>query len=581
MALIKGKNFGSPKGLDNSTFQDVSKVTPGGKQLNVGDSLDAANFSKSNSASTSSNTGVEGQMTDLSKPFIGRDSTVLEKASFPDFNSNPRFGVVDRNTAIFRYGLWSDNKLNEYEDPTYLGFTMEIDTTEKSPFFHHVEPFLTEYSLYNKEIKQRLFLYNKFRELIVHFLKSQESGDYYKSHYINTISGVNKFTQKFIKPDDNFIEIDMHEDCGIRAAYLAYLYNNLVWSYTNGKELIPKNLQRFNLRIKISEIRNLTSIRLQYEKEDTTASSALLSTIRNNITCQIITLHNCMFDFSESSNYGDSITVAGIGAGLPNTASLKFKIRYDSVSRYIRPALTDPYVSIDDEYEHLGFIEAPTSAFQGDPSAVPQTYSKPRAIPKDSAGNIVGDPTEIVKLKKEGKLSTSVVSEQQSVKFLDRKKYYFTRTISDTDKYLPGLKHMKGDYDKAVDTAAASVLGKFQDTSKDNAEKTKSSIKEEFSGIGNAAKGFFDERQKQLRRRLKDDLNRKKGKLLSDISYEIQKKAKLNKIQPPNVYQGNPPIQEFIEGLKSDIGLDILNRGKRAASRIGSNALNNIFGNDV
>jgi hypothetical protein len=43
------------------------------------------------------------------------------------------------------------------------------------------------------------------------------------------------------------------------SSYLTYLYNNLTYSYENGRELIPENLLKFNMYIKISEIRNFTS----------------------------------------------------------------------------------------------------------------------------------------------------------------------------------------------------------------------------------------------------------------------------------------------------------------------------------
>jgi hypothetical protein len=110
--------------------------------------------------------------------------------------------IVDPNQDVFRYGLhkYRDSK---YEDPTYLGFTIELD--DNSALFTQVLPFLERRSAANwTELKSRIVIYQQFVDKIKQIFNSQESVKeefdktrFIKQHYINTVSGLDNLKKKF------------------------------------------------------------------------------------------------------------------------------------------------------------------------------------------------------------------------------------------------------------------------------------------------------------------------------------------------------------------------------------------------
>jgi hypothetical protein len=549
MPLISGINGGA-RGLDNSSFSSGA-VDSLKDRLSKKVKTDAEKQEKVDR--------IVETLSDLEKSmsYQNLSADTLEKAMTPAIGQRRRMGLVDNNTAVFRYGMYSDNRINHYEDPIYIGFTMDIDTTFRSPFFNgQLSTFLSIWGKYNKELYQRVLLYEKFRNNIIQFLKSQESGPYFKSHYINTVSGLDKTLEKFVKPGDNFIEIEMYEDCGMNAGYLSYLYNNLTWSYTNGKAMIPKNLLRFDLQIKLSEIRNITAIRASYETDSAERQNAqnFLNAVRDNITMELITLHNCYFDFSGASNFGDSITVAGIGASMPSPAVLKFKIYYDSVSRYIRPALIDPGFEMHDRDESLGFVTGDSSNFEGDPEAVNSNITR-KEFRRGSDGK------------------SYVVEVPQSYRIIGNYNRLFVAANQRRHKTEFVEAQPKGEAAKGLEKAitASGISGGVEGA----ADKLKRTIKSEF---GSRVKGYLDNRWLELRRRLKDEIDRKRAELIIRLEDAMASKIGISRIVPPNVYQGNPPLEEFTRGLASDIGFDILGGGKNRLNQLGKDATGRLFG---
>ncbi len=279
------------------------------------------------------NRNVSPEQDPQSKP-PGSDSTLQDLNQPTDFGgvgSNIsaedvayKGSLVDHNTRVFRYGLF--DKSNEYEDPLFVGFTCEIDVASSPLFNSDIEHFIEFYSRKVPELKSRKELLYKFREEIQQFLRSQESGSgYYRSHYINSIGGLDKLTKPFVDRDDK-ITFLMNEDAAMRATYLSTLYNNLTWSYTMGRNLIPENLLWFTLKLKFAEIRNVTSINrlVAGGAEDL----RIIKALRSSITSQIFTLHNCEFDFKESKNFGENVSVGGYSANKFDPANMSFSVKW-------------------------------------------------------------------------------------------------------------------------------------------------------------------------------------------------------------------------------------------------------------
>jgi len=259
--------------------------------------------------------------------------------------------AVDNNIETFKYGIERTDEVNSlYEDPTYLGFDVILDI-ENSPLFKRVqgaktssnnsgvEKFLTDYSLIT-DMKNRLKIYyefiSKFTQIFgVNMTEGNNNNQNssiisknIKPHYLNTISGLNKLNDKIVnyKNDDNKLVLTLSEDISMNALYLSELYNNLVYSYKNQRYMIPENLLRFDMWIKIQDFR------------DFRINQDVVNENRNSFI--FYKLHDCSLDFSNSMNIPDSITVGGFDAAIISTpASLSFNIFYKSISREMYPNL--------------------------------------------------------------------------------------------------------------------------------------------------------------------------------------------------------------------------------------------------
>lgn len=272
--------------------------------------------------------------------------------------SEPLRLLTDLNQDVFRYGLQKYND-SIYEDPTYLGFTIEIDDT--SALFTDVLPFLENKGINRSELKARIPVYNEFITRIKQIFNSQESirNDFDKSvfikqHYINSVNGLDNLTKKFNVWKEDILTFELHEDIGLFSSYLSYLYNNLTWSYENGRELIPENLLKFNLYIKISEIRNLTSIGLANSKDQ--RDQQIFNALKNNVTAITYKLYDCQFDFMNAKPFEDEISQSGIDATPPGHSVLTLDMYYKSVTRSIYNPLVSNAISMNDNKIDLDIL---------------------------------------------------------------------------------------------------------------------------------------------------------------------------------------------------------------------------------
>jgi hypothetical protein len=101
--------------------------------------------------------------------------------------------------------------------------------------------------------------------------------------------------------EDNFIEMTIMEDSKMTATMLAYLYNSLTWSNVNHKYMIPRNLLKFKAYIRISEMRNMTSVGDLLNKKNVNEYD-VVNYISRNISNVTYTLYNCEFDFKDSTS---------------------------------------------------------------------------------------------------------------------------------------------------------------------------------------------------------------------------------------------------------------------------------------
>lgn len=490
------------------------------------------------------------------------------------------FTIVDPNTDVFRYGLGRSvskypNRDSAYEDPTILGFTLEIDE-ELSPLFNgQALRFLTNHSDI-PEIKARIPILEEFQKQVIKFFKSQEShvGDglssiYIKSHYINSVSGLADLNKKFNDYMEDKLTIEMYEDIALHSTYLSKLYNDLVYSYNNGREILPENLKKFVLRVKISEIRNLKGIiHLWTESQD---DKKLTDALKRNTACINYTLWDCHFDFLMSQPFQDSIGQAGIDQALPPHSVLYLDIYYKSVSRYFRSILVSDY-QLDDYRDDLGFTrvvydglsklnsssqlfsknQSPDDKFE---QSVESNYKSTNTAPgfigenhKKSSKILYGDNFI------DSNNNDNVLREQNGEFNLDTDSGIYTlrnlqRQIGDRNNYPIILGYPDVDY-------------KYLDPNTNEVEL------DDRTTVDDSPQGLINKLNKKLTNTANTQMNRglnilraKRQDILTNIVYELRNVTGVqqNRIVPENVYENQTIPERILKRLSGDIGFGITN----------------------
>lgn len=258
---------------------------------------------------------------------------------------------VDKDIYPFKYWQYLNNVsgdiatetvenkikfLESLEDPTILGFSTRINFDD-SPLFNGVINtngaetretalnFIREYTPQHPELSYSENYLTEFTEYLSRIfempsaLGKEFKSRPFKNHYINSVSGLEKLDNKFVKysskdSDHQNIEFTLNEDVRMYVSRLGMLYRDLTWSQNMGKKLIPENLLRFDIYIRISDMRNFVSDVIGERASD-------------GYSRAVYELKDCEFLFPESLN--------------PNTLKIdneslvefKLKIKYRRVNR--------------------------------------------------------------------------------------------------------------------------------------------------------------------------------------------------------------------------------------------------------
>lgn len=484
-------------------------------------------------------------------------------------NTAPLRTITNGDLDVFRYGLHKFDE-SKFEDPTYLGFTIEMD--ENSALFTQVLPFLEKHSATRTEMAARIPVYKEFVSKIVSIFNSQESVSnpeqknvFIKQHYINSVSGLDGLSKKFNKWKDDKLSIELYEDIGLYSSYIAYLYNNLVYSYENGRVIIPENLLKFNLRIKISEIRNLTSIGALKSTEP--SDQAIVNALKFNVTCILYKLFDCQFDFFNSKPFEDTITQAGIGATPPGESIVPLDIFYKSVSRHIYTPLVSNAVSMNDNLVDLGIVIV-NSTGNANPNGQVNNSSVitgPNGEPYQelesgnvSNGTIEGFPAH--NIKKPSAISTYNIetANNQDVKSENdlAKKY---EQLQDLIKYDAELAPeiltsnssqfppLKSDPNN---TLLDTLIGK----------DLTNVIEDPQAALNNLTNKIANKLENSANRALHNAqqiLKQKRNALVRKFVNDVERQVGLKKIVPDNVYKDSDYYKNLLDQFKSDVGLTV------------------------
>jgi len=272
----------------------------------------------------------------------------------------------DENTNTFKRSLYENAELGGYrqtdfwyEDPTYPMFELFFD--DDSPLFSDktngdtLKSFFDKYTSLEYGYYQRGEMLTEFKKVFFKlFETSLNANPKNKSYYITKISGLEKLNKKITTYGEDKVTITLNEDVSYLAYYISELYNNIVYSYSNKRHTVPENVIRFDVSIKINDIRKFQIPEGSNQASEYVPNNSDITNnknIKNAISTPsniIYTLHDCTFDFFESRNHNDEIEIGGYGAATPNSPStLSFNIIYKSVTRASSYPLIDNSLSIE------------------------------------------------------------------------------------------------------------------------------------------------------------------------------------------------------------------------------------------
>jgi len=260
------------------------------------------------------------------------DPTVLGFSLRIDYDNSPLFASKQGNLTpsdIEEIDTYSDEDDNNFTNKQIQQIQQINEKPPKNSALEFIERYKDEYC----ELVMCEEYLEEFTESVKKIFEAPETliGDNpsyrnpaHKNHYINQIKGLDKLDNYFVEYDEEnskheALEFELGEDVRMYTNKMKFLYKNLTWSYNMGKKLIPENKLRFNLYIKVSDIRQFTS---KYNKE----------IVEDKYSRVIYELKDCEFLFDESIN-PTSLRVGGFSSPNNEYATLNLKIKYRKVNR--------------------------------------------------------------------------------------------------------------------------------------------------------------------------------------------------------------------------------------------------------
>jgi hypothetical protein len=454
-----------------------------------------------------------------------------------DYSDNHiRKGMMyTESDQLFRYSL--NDKNTFFEDPTYLGFNVKFDKTN-SPLWdfggtppkgnttNSAASFIKKY-IDIPEVAKREKILSEFLGGLDKIFTGFHETSFKKSYYIESIKGLEKFTEKMIDYKKDRLTITLSEDVSLSSSYLAELYNNLLYSYRNQKYILPDNTLRFDLMIEITDIRIFNILNVSG------------SSINTNPPKMVYTLHDCNFDFFKSVPFGDEISVAGFSGVDKKHSSLSFDIKYKSISKEFKSALISGSISLHNKLANLvnNKILNVSSHFDSDIKQhtvlkSQQKFSSSESIiPKTIDGNTISNATN--------SLSATVKNKQDST-----------------------IQSIKTKEDEQLQNAKNGAKSKVDDilNSKFAKKGTDKLVNEWLNGIGDKLKQTSLKELGAYEDKLIGRYNDIRGKLLDEMVRQVRVEKVLPRIYPDNVYSADfrtLSLESFAKGLGSSLANDI------------------------
>jgi len=223
--------------------------------------------------------------------------------------------------------------LDDNEDPTILGVDIRFKS-QTSPLFNNaLIGFIKAFGPTYDEIASRETIVYKLREQLTKFIPTDSLGDATyrraKSYYLQSVSGLDKLVEAggpegkyFIDFGKDLITLEFLEDVSQNMGYVAALHKTLAYSKINGKQIIPSNLLRFDLELKITEMRN-------YKRNAKDPKNQKILSFNDRISTYYYTLYECQFIFDKMPH---SDTVSNNKTETLENYKLSFNFKFATLS---------------------------------------------------------------------------------------------------------------------------------------------------------------------------------------------------------------------------------------------------------
>lgn len=256
--------------------------------------------------------------------------------------------------------------LDDNEDPTMLGYDIEIKYNDSPLFNGTAQSFIDKFAAVS-EIKSRGDILNNFKKQLFRFLKTDSptstdrpaflNADGTKTYYLKNITGLNNLVESvssnegksFVDYGKDMIGLEFNEDVSQNIGYLASLYKLLSWSRIHGKSNMPENLLRFDVDITITEIRKFNRVIKNGES---------VRVYADLISKYTYSLYECQFFFT-SLPHGDSIDMSDVKA--LDKYEIKFNYKFSTMkfTKFYGP--NEEEYTIDNSYIDVGQVKSKDS----------------------------------------------------------------------------------------------------------------------------------------------------------------------------------------------------------------------------
>lgn len=537
-----------------------------------------------------------------SKNFTHLLDFFIDKEGTP---SKPKILATDAKLSSLKevyLGTSFTRTFDDNDDPTILGVDMRLNT-QNSPLLNQaIISFIKAFGTTYNEISSRENMLYRFREQLFKFIPSDLTADASykraKNYYLQSVTGLDKLVEAggpearyFIDYGKDIITLEFLEDVSQNMGYLSSLYKTLSYSKISGKEMIPPNLLKFDIDIKVTEMRN-------YKRNVTDPKNPKrVDSYNDRISTYYYTLYECQFLFDKMPHgdvvsnsktevlenfklsftykfatlrfvkYDGKITVLPDGLAKINYFIIN-NLRKDLGKAYPseNPAITD--LNLVDSFPNLSSIA--TNALK--------TNDKIVSTNDVGTGTIPNTQTEfnttLVDLKKaEAQKNASYNKIPESIVDTTKPKLGFNKQF---DQIEAGLKNGQVVQANNQVVTQASLLNKTLGNIKDQTGPGTNIPKENFTTLNNNTgvetkgkeRSFF---QDSIKDKLKSDI---KNAVVNQINRTITQRARLlnnaideirNKIpyagrmsEPTNVYTGTNAFKnDIINALRNAVGSSI------------------------